>query len=147
MPERVRSACAKTGEPVPENDAELVRCVVDSMALAIAATLEDAQRCARRHVGVVHLVGGGAANDLLIALVAATSGLEVVAGPVEASAIGNLLVQLRAAGSVGDRAEMRTLVSRSFPTARVAPDPALGRAAVSARDRLAALSSGGRYAR
>jgi rhamnulokinase len=144
MPERVRSACAKTGEPVPENDAELVRCVVDSMAIAIAATLEDAQRCAGRHVGVVHLVGGGAANDLLIALVAATSGLEVVAGPVEASAIGNLLVQLRAAGRVGDRAEMRTLVSRSFPTARAAPDPALGRAAASARERLAALSNGGR---
>jgi rhamnulokinase len=139
MPERVRAATMRSGEPVPQSDAELVRCLVDSMALAIAETVEEAQRCARRSVRVVHVVGGGAANELLLGLIAATTGLEVVAGPVEASAIGNLLVQLRAAGRVGDRGQMRSLVANSFPLKRFVPDPALRRHAVEARRRLGQL--------
>ena len=139
MPERIRAATANSGEPVPRSDAELVRCVVDSMALAIGDTVEQAQLCARRSVSVVHVVGGGAANELLLDLIAATTGLAVVAGPVEASAIGNLLVQLRAAGQIGDRREMRSLVSSSFPTKRVLPDPILRRSAESARRRMREL--------
>ncbi len=146
MPSRVRAACARTGEPVPDSDAALVRCVVDSMALAIAETLEAAERCAQRHAAVVHVVGGGSANDLFLALVAATTGLEVVAGPVEASAIGNLLVQLRAAGRVGDRKEMRGLVARSFPLKRVLPAPDLCQQAKAARRRLAEVTASRRQA-
>jgi rhamnulokinase len=136
MPSRVRAACARTGEAVPESDAAVVRCVVDSMALAIAETLETAERCAQRHASVVHVVGGGSANDLFLALVAAATGLEVVAGPVEASAIGNILVQLRTAGLVGDRKEMRALVANSFPMKRVPPAPDLCHQAKAARRRL-----------
>ena len=141
MPGRVRAAVSSSGEPVPHSDAELVRCVVDSMALAVAETVEEAQRLAGRSVQVIHVVGGGAANDLFLEVMAAATGLEVVAGPVEASAIGNLLVQLRAAGQVGDRAEMRSLVSRSFPTRRFAPDPGLRRLAGPARRRLGDLAT------
>jgi rhamnulokinase len=141
MPALVRAACARNGEPVPVSEAELVRCIVDSMALAIAGTLEEALALARHSVSVVHVVGGGVANELLLGLIAAATGLEVVAGPVEASAIGNLLVQLRAAGQVGDRREMRGLVSRSFPTRRYQPDPALGRAARAAQERLRGLAA------
>lgn len=140
MPARVRAACERSGQPVPEDDADLVRCILDSMALAIAETLEAAERCAERHASVVHIVGGGAANDLFVDLVSAATGLEVVAGPVEASAIGNLLMQLRATGHVGDRWEMRALVARSFPLRRAAPDPGLCRQAKAARRRLAELS-------
>ena len=139
MPALVREACARSGQPVPGSDAELVRCIVDSMALAIAGTLEEALGLARHSVSVVHVVGGGVANELLLGLIAAATGLEVVAGPVEASAIGNLLVQLRAAGQIGDRRDMRALVSRSFPTKRYQPDPALGRAARAAQGRLSEL--------
>jgi rhamnulokinase len=139
MPQRVRAACARTGEPVPEADADVVRCIVDSMALAIADTLQEAERCAGRPAGVVHVVGGGVANDLLLELIAAASGLDVVAGPVEASAIGNLLVQLRAAGLVADRLEMRALVSGSFPVKRVVPDPDLSPLVTRARKRLAEI--------
>jgi rhamnulokinase len=85
---------------------------------------------------VVHVVGGGSANDLFLALIAAATGLEVVAGPVEASAIGNLLIQLRTAGLVGDRKEMRALVASSFPMKRVLPDPDLYQQARRARRRL-----------
>ena len=133
MPARIRQACAANGEPVPESEAELVRCVLDSVALAICSTLEDAQRCAGKNVSVLHVVGGGSANRLFLSLLAACSGLEVVAGPTEATAIGNLLAQLGSAGKVADQAEMRQLVARSFPIAHVLPDPTLARAAQQAR--------------
>ncbi len=135
MPARVRAACAASGEPVPESDAELVRCVLDSMALAVCSVLEEAQSCTGKRVRVLHVVGGGSANQLFLSLLAAGSELEVVAGPTEASAIGNLLAQLRSAGQVGDRPEMRHLVARSFPLVRVLPDAELARAAQRARRR------------
>lgn len=135
MPGRVRAACAARGEPVPETDAELLRCILDSVALDISAALDEAQRCAGRCASALHVVGGGSANPLFLSLLAAASGLEVVAGPTEATVIGNLLAQLRSAGKVGDRAEMRELVARSFPLVHVRPDPALARAAEQARVR------------
>jgi rhamnulokinase len=137
MATRARAWCAATGQPVPEGDAQLVRAIVDSMALAIADAVDDAQRCAQRQVQVVHVVGGGVSNDLLLSLVAAATGLDVVAGPVEASAVGNLLMQQRAAGQVGHRSEMRALVANSFPLKTVRPDVELGRLAQQARRRLA----------
>jgi rhamnulokinase len=107
MPDRVRSACARTGEPVPSSKAQLVRCVLDSMALSVAEALEEALRCADREVNVVHLLGGGAANEVLASLVAATTGREVMAGPVEASSIGNLVIQLQTAGRIHGRTDPR----------------------------------------
>jgi rhamnulokinase len=135
MPGRIRAACTKNHEPLPETDAGLARAVLDSMALAVASALDDAQDCAGRKVGVVHVVGGGSANELLLGLIAAASGLDVVAGPVEASAIGNLLVQLHATGQVADRSEMRALVASSFPTKTYRPDPDLVQRARPARRR------------
>jgi len=135
MPGRIRSACADAGEPVPEGDAELVRCVLDSMALAICSALEDAQSCSGKRARVLHVVGGGSANRLFLSLLAAAAELDVVAGPVEATAIGNLLVQLHAAGRAGELAEMRRLVARSFPLTRVHPDPTLAKAVQGARSR------------
>ncbi len=137
MPGKVRHACRRLGGPVPGSPPEIVRCTLDSMALAIAAALEDAQRCAGRRVSVLHVVGGGSANGLLLRSVAAATGLPVVAGPVEASAVGNMLVQMRAAGLVGDRASMRRLVASSFSLSPVMVEPALMEAANAARGRLA----------
>jgi len=135
MPGRIRAACAQGEEPVPESDAELVRCVLDSMALAICSALEEAQQCAGKRARVLHVVGGGSANRLFLSLLAASAELDVVAGPVEASAICNLLVQLHAAGRVGELGEMRGLVARSFPLTRVNPDRGLVKAAQMARSR------------
>ena len=141
MPALVRDACRRTGEPVPESDGELVRCIVDSMAFAIVETLEEAQRLAHRRVRSVHVVGGGAANELLvasiasIASIASCSSLEVWAGPVEASAVGNLLVQLEVGGQVRGREAMNDLVMRSFSPRRVFPDTRIARAAERARQR------------
>lgn len=136
MPALIREACRRSGGPVPSTPAEVVRCTVDSLALALADTLRDVQRCSGRQVRVLHVVGGGSANELLLRGVASASGMPVVAGPVEASAVGNILMQMRAAGLVGDRKSMRELVARSFPLRRYDPEPALAEAAGLARDRL-----------
>ncbi|WP_351225524.1 rhamnulokinase family protein [Streptomyces sp. NPDC002133] len=111
MPERIAEACRRTGRPVPRDAAETTRCVLDSLALAHRRALADAQRLSGRTIDTVHIVGGGAHNELLCRLTADACGLPVVAGPAEAAALGNILVQARAAGAVaGDLSELRKLL-------------------------------------
>ncbi|MFE4412077.1 rhamnulokinase family protein [Streptomyces sp. NPDC056821] len=139
MPERIAAACRASGQPVPGSPAETTRCILDSLALAHRRAVAEAQRLADRHVDVVHIVGGGARNALLCRLTADACGLPVVAGPAEAAALGNVLVQARAHGLVGDRADMRALLARTQPLVRYEPrgDGAAWRAAEA---RLAAVT-------
>jgi rhamnulokinase len=130
MPRRIAAACARTGEPQPRDRAETVRCILDSLALAYRNALRDAVRLSGHAVDVVHVVGGGAQNELLCQLTADATGLPVVAGPVEAAALGNLLVQARAAGVLsGGLAELRALIAASGGTLR-RYEPAGGRQAL-----------------
>ncbi|WP_433385667.1 rhamnulokinase [Micromonospora sp. KLBMP9576] len=101
LPARIADACRRTGEPVPDTPAATVRCILDSLALAHRRAVRQAQLLAGRHVDAVHVVGGGARNELLCQLTADACGLPVLAGPVEATALGNVLVQARALGVVG----------------------------------------------
>ncbi len=122
MPARIREACRRSGQPVPEGQAETVRCILDSLAAAFARTVRDAVRLSGREVEVVHLVGGGARNRLLCQLTADACELPVEAGPVEASALGNVLVQARAHGSVdGDLGALRALLRATQPVRRHEP--------------------------
>lgn len=121
MPERIAEACRASGQPVPGSPAEVTRCILDSLALAHRRAVEDAQRLAGHAVDVVHVVGGGVRNALLCRLTADACGLPVVAGPTEAAAFGNVLVQARAHGLVGDRTDMRGLLVRTQPLTRYAP--------------------------
>ncbi|MEV0254187.1 rhamnulokinase family protein [Streptomyces sp. NPDC050732] len=121
MPERLGEACRASGQPMPASPAETVRCVLDSLALAHRRALADAQQLTGRTVDVIHLVGGGARNALLCQLTADACGLPLLAGPAEASALGNILVQARARGVLADRAEARALVARSRPPTRYEP--------------------------
>lgn len=121
MPERIAGACRATGQPVPGTHAEMVRCILDSLALAHRRTIGAAVRLAGHPVDVVHIVGGGARNALLCQLTADACGLPVVAGPAEAAALGNALVQARAYGLLGDRAAMRELLARTQPLVRYEP--------------------------
>ena len=122
MPARVADACRRTGQRPPDSRAGTVRCILDSLALAYRRTVRQAQELSGRHADVVHLVGGGARNELLCQLTADACGLPVVAGPVEASALGNVLVQARALGSApGDLDGMRALVRQSQPLRRFEP--------------------------
>ncbi|GAA2459082.1 rhamnulokinase family protein [Actinomadura vinacea] len=121
MPARIAAHCVRRGLPEPRTRAEIVRCVLDSLALAHRATLREAVRLSGREVEVVHLVGGGSRNDLLCRLTADACGLPVIAGPVEATALGNVLVQARAHGAIDGLAEMRELVARTQPLRRYEP--------------------------
>ncbi|MBT2410418.1 rhamnulokinase [Streptomyces sp. ISL-12] len=131
MPERIAEACRASGQPVPVTPAEITRCILDSLALAHRKAVEDAQRLTGHPVDVVHVVGGGARNALLCQLTADACGLPVVAGPAEAAALGNVLVQARAGGPVGDLAGMRDLLVRTQRPVRYEPrgDAARWRAA------------------
>jgi rhamnulokinase len=122
MPARVAAACARAGQPAPPDEAAMVRCILDSLALAHRAAVADAQRLSGRAVEVIHLVGGGSRNALLCQLTADACGVPVEAGPVEATALGNVLVQARALGVVGgDRWSMRTLLRATHHTRRYEP--------------------------
>ncbi|USQ84810.1 rhamnulokinase [Streptomyces phaeoluteigriseus] len=127
MPERIAEACRASGQPVPGTPAEVTRCILDSLALAHRRAVEDAQRLAGHPVDVVHIVGGGTRNALLCQLTADACGLPVVAGPTEAAALGNVLVQAGAHGLVGDRHAMRGLLARTQPLTRYEPQGGTGR--------------------
>ncbi|MEY9962211.1 rhamnulokinase [Streptacidiphilus sp. MAP12-16] len=113
MPARLAAYCARTGQTLPDSQGAVVRCILESLALAHRHALTQAAQLAGRDVTVVHLVGGGSRNDLLCQLTADASGLPVIAGPTEATALGNILVQARAHGLVQDRAAMRRLVAET----------------------------------
>jgi rhamnulokinase len=121
MPERIAAACRASGQPVPESPAEVTRCILDSLALAHRRAVEDAQRLAGHPVDVVHVVGGGTRNALLCQLTADACGMPVVAGPTEAAALGNVLVQARSHGLVGDLVGMRELLVRTQSLTRYEP--------------------------
>ncbi|MCX4986508.1 rhamnulokinase family protein [Streptomyces sp. NBC_00572] len=121
MPARIRDFCARTGQPVPGSQGAVVRCVLESLALAHRRTLRQAADLAGRDITRVHIVGGGSRNELLCQLTADATGLPVVAGPTEATALGNILVQARATGLVGDLAAMRELVASTQHLRRYTP--------------------------
>ncbi|WP_436787839.1 rhamnulokinase [Yinghuangia sp. YIM S10712] len=126
MPARIARYCRRTGQPTPETPAAIVRCVIESLALAYRRTVRDAARLSGTQVGTIHLVGGGARNTLLCQLTADACGIPVVAGPVEATAIGNLMMQARAAGVVGDLAETRALIAATNTLHRYEPTGSSG---------------------
>jgi sugar (pentulose or hexulose) kinase len=124
MPARIGDACRRTDQAVPSTRPALVRCILDSLAAAYARAVHDTERLSGRPVEVVHLVGGGARNALLCQLTADACELPVLAGPVEATALGNVLVQARARGlRAGDLDSLRGLVRTTQEIRRFAPRP------------------------
>jgi rhamnulokinase len=122
MPRRIEAHCRATGQEPPSSRAALVRCVLESLALAYRRTLRQAQTIADRPVDVLHVIGGGSQNELLCQLTADACGLPVLAGPVEASALGNVLVQARALGEpLPDLSAMRALVRATHQLRRYEP--------------------------
>ncbi|MEV5301016.1 rhamnulokinase [Amycolatopsis methanolica] len=122
MPSRIRRACAETGQRVPATPGEIVRCVLDSLALAYRRTVRQASELTGRPVDVVHVVGGGVRNELLCQLTADACGVPVLAGPVEAAALGNVLVQARTLGAgLPDLAAMRALIRDTHELRRYEP--------------------------
>jgi rhamnulokinase len=123
MPEAIAGAWRGAGQTAVAEPGSIARCVLESLALKYRWALDRLEEVTGARIEVVHVVGGGARNRLLCQMTADASGRPVVAGPVEATAIGNLLVQAQAAGLVGSLDEARDLVRRSFALERYEPHP------------------------
>ncbi len=121
MPDRIREYCRRTGQKVPEGKGEIVRCIMESLALKYRMTLEGLEGLIGYKIPVLHVVGGGTKNTMLNRFTANAIGRPVITGPIEATAIGNLAAQLLALGEVADLREARLLVKDSFPTTEYLP--------------------------
>lgn len=121
MPAALAGYCVRTGQRPPGSPGATVRCILESLALAHRRVLRQAAALAGREITRVHLVGGGSRNALLCRLTADATGLPVTAGPAEATALGNILLQARARGLVGDLARMRRLVADTQPLRDYSP--------------------------
>ncbi len=124
MRARLAAQCEQLRMTPPVTAPEFTRCILDSLALSYRHSIRGIQAITNKRIDVIHIVGGGAINDTLCQLTADACGIPVVAGPVEAAAIGNALIQLQALGEVEfDLWSLRKLVASSFPTNRFEPDP------------------------
>jgi rhamnulokinase len=121
MPQKIAAACRETGQPEPRNPGEFTRCIFESLALLYRQTLEQAVALTGRHITRLHIVGGGSQSLLLNQNAANATGRTVIAGPVEATACGNVLIQALALGHIGTLAELRQIVARSFPVHEYQP--------------------------
>lgn len=122
MPTRIAEWCVEHGQPAPQSKAEVVRSIIESLAEAFASAVRTASELSGKTVRTIHIVGGGSQNALLCQLTADRSGLPVQAGPVEATALGNVLVQARTIGLVsGDLEALRAIVAASIEPMHYAP--------------------------
>ena len=121
MPDKIRKYCADSGQQVPGNPGQITRVILESLAVCYRKVLEDLEETLGRRMEVVHIVGGGSQNRLLNQFVADATGRQVVAGPAEATAIGNVLVQAMGSGAVPDLDSAREVVKNSFEVRRFEP--------------------------
>jgi rhamnulokinase len=113
MPKAIQDFCRGTKQPIPKTEGELVRCAYESLALKYREMLDGLEELTGDRIEVIHIVGGGSQDKILNQFTANACERPVIAGPVEATATGNLLAQVRASGELGSLAEMRDVVRRS----------------------------------
>ncbi|QEL14984.1 rhamnulokinase [Limnoglobus roseus] len=123
MPAEIAAYCRDTGQPVPDTAGRLVRCCLDSLALQYRRVVGVLEDVTGEPIEVIHIVGGGSRNRLLNQLTADATGRPVLAGPVEATALGNVLVQARVAGDLSSLADLRRVVRESFAVTAFDPRP------------------------
>jgi rhamnulokinase len=140
MPGAVCEYCRSTGQAEPESPGQIVRCALESLALLYARLMDEMEVLTARKLRALHIVGGGSRNALLNQMTADATARTVVAGPVEATAVGNVLLQALALGDIASHAELRRIVRASFPVQTVVPGKKDGWAA--AKVRFAALPGG-----
>jgi rhamnulokinase len=123
MPGKIAAHCRETGQTAPATHGEYARAILESLALRYRHVLEDLEALSGRRIQVIHIVGGGSKNTLLNQFVADCTGRKVIAGPGEATAIGNILVQAMGAGELKNLNEIRQVVRNSFELTLVEPHP------------------------
>ncbi|RHR42959.1 rhamnulokinase [Parabacteroides sp. AF18-52] len=121
MTKAIAGYCEETGQPVPETDADFVRCIFESLALRYNEVIRMLEGMAPFPIERLHVIGGGSKNNLLNQFTANAIGMPVIAGPSEATAIGNAMIQARSAGIVSTRWEMRRLIAQSIGTETFLP--------------------------
>ena len=124
MPEAIRTYCRRTRQTVPDDEGAMTRCALESIALKSRYVLSQAAELTGAALDTVHIVGGGSQNSALCQATADACGLRVLAGPTEATAIGNLMMQAVALGDVGSIIEAREVIQRSFPCDEYLPHDA-----------------------
>ena len=124
MPEKVRAYCARTGQSVPQTDGALVRCIYESLSMKYRYAITQIQENTRKQFAVLHLLGGGTKDTFLCQMTADTLGFPVVAGPTEATALGNIMLQLIALGAIKDVAEGRKLIRKTAKVTAYHPQKA-----------------------
>jgi rhamnulokinase len=122
MPAALAEFCRRSGQPAPQEPGPVVRCALESLALRYRWVLERLEELTGGKLEVIHVVGGGSQNALLCQLTADACDRPVLAGPVEATAIGNVLLQAVGLGVLGSLAEARAVVRQSFPVQTYTPN-------------------------
>jgi rhamnulokinase len=122
MPEKIAAYCRETGQPAPETPGQFIRCACESLALQYRKTIEELELLSGKPIARLHIVGGGTKNTLLNQLAADATQRTVFCGPVEATAIGNILIQGLALGHVASLAALRQIVGQSFPITTYQPE-------------------------
>lgn len=118
LPERVQIYCRKSAQPVPDSVGAIMRCIYESLALKYRYALEQLQTNTGKRFTALHILGGGTKDGLLCQMTANACGIPVVAGPVEATALGNILIQLKALGAIPSLAAGRDLIAKTEPLKR-----------------------------
>lgn len=121
MPRRIKEFCEKTGQHVPETMGEVVRCIYESLALKYKETFQNIEEISGKKYGVLHIVGGGTKDGLLSQFSANACGVPVICGPIEATAMGNIAVNLMGSGDLKDVWEARSVISASFEPKNYTP--------------------------
>jgi sugar (pentulose or hexulose) kinase len=124
MPDKIRQYCRETGQAIPESKGEVLRCALESLALRYRWVLQKLETMMGRRLEVVHIIGGGMQNELLCQLAADAMQRPVVTGPIEATAMGNILMQALAMGDISSLQEGRELIRNSFDVGNYEPGDA-----------------------
>lgn len=124
IPERIRKFCQRTGQKAPESVGEVMRCINQSLALKYRYALEQIESCTGKHYDVIHMIGGGIQSKLLCQMTAGANGRKVIAGPVEATALGNIVMQMIALGMIENVAQARSMIAQSETTYEYLPKDA-----------------------
>lgn len=125
MPQAIKDYCAKTGQHVPESNGEITRCIYDSLVLKYKFTIKQIESVTDKQIEKLHIIGGGAHNQMVNQLTADATGIPVLAGPTEATAVGNIMMQAKALGLVKSLAEIREIIRNSFEVNEYFPSPQL----------------------
>lgn len=126
VPDRIRRFCRETGQYIPQDDGEVVRCIYESLAMKYRFAFEQVKRCTKKDYNVIHIVGGGTRDSFLCQMTADAVNIPVLAGPIEATALGNAAAQLIALGVLDDLGQARAAIRRTFSPKEFLPsDPDL----------------------